>query len=307
MPRVKAGDLQISYVEHGSGDDVVLAIHGYLGCADCLDLVLPLLPATIRVLAVDWRGCGDSDKPEPESDYSNYSMPTHARDMLALLDALGVDRCHLYGHSTGGIICSHMLVLQPARFRKVMMLDPVTPLGLPLAPGHVEVLTQMKADRDAAFAGLATAAPTLFRPGTLVAGHMPEFVDTCSTAQRNLFKRLVRRTGVLSDGIWFGTPHNLALEWESRELAARTIEMTHEHLVLYGNLDYWIPREHVETMASQLPNCRLELFPFVGHSMNLESPLMFARIFADFFRGAVPSRAATDPVREGLQQRPVNR
>ena len=92
MPRVKVGNLHINYTEHGAGNNVVLAVHGNLGCADWLDLVLPLLPQTIHVIAAEWRGCGDSDKPEPTQDYSNYSMETHARDMLGLVDALGIAR-----------------------------------------------------------------------------------------------------------------------------------------------------------------------------------------------------------------------
>jgi pimeloyl-ACP methyl ester carboxylesterase len=251
-----------------------------------MSLALPLLPSSIRVIAAEWRGCGDSDKPEPSRDYANYSMDTHARDMLELLDVLGIARCHLFGHSTGGIICSHMLAMRPERFAKVLMLDPVTPLGLQLAPGQIGVLTQMKGDPDIAFAGLASAAPTLFRPETMVAGQMPQFADATAEPQRALFRRLVERTRVLSDGIWFGTPHNLALEWESKALAARMPAMTHEHLVLYGKLDYWIPREHVDEMARTLPNCRLEVFPYVGHSMNVEVPLLFARVFADHFRSA---------------------
>lgn len=284
MPRVNIGELSLNYLEHGSGDNVVLCVHGNLGCADWLGLVLPLLPPSMRVIAAEWRGCGESDKPDAAADYSNYSMATHAADMRALLDALGIERCHLYGHSTGGIIVSHMLAADPQRFGKVLMLDPVTPLGLQLAPGQIGVLTQMKSDRDFAFAGLASAAPTLFRPETMVAGQMPEFADTAAPAQRELFTTIVERTKLLSDGIWFGTPHNLALEWESRALAAQMPRMTHEHLILYGKLDYWIPREHVDEMAKALPNCRLEVFPYVGHSMNLEVPLLFARVFADHFR-----------------------
>jgi non-heme chloroperoxidase len=284
MPRVNTGEIAINYLEQGIGDNVVLAVHGNLGCADWLDLVLPLLPQNIRLIAAEWRGCGESDKPEPAKDYANYSMDTHARDMLGLLDALGIGKCHLYGHSTGGIICSHILAMQPQRFGQVLMLDPVTPLGLDMAPGQIGVLTQMKTDPDVAFAGLASAAPTLFRPETMVAGQQPQFADTAAEAQRELFKRLIERTRVLSDGIWFGTPHNLALEWESKALAAKIPIMTHEHLILYGKLDYWIPREHVEEMARTLPNARLEIFPYVGHSMNLEVPLLFARIFSDFFR-----------------------
>jgi non-heme chloroperoxidase len=284
MPRINIGELAINYLEQGAGDNVVLAVHGNLGCADWLDLVLPLLPQNIQLIVAEWRGCGESDKPEPAKDYANYSMDTHARDMLGLLDALGIGKCHLYGHSTGGIICSHMLAMQPKRFGKVLMLDPVTPLGLDMAPGQIGVLTQMKTDPDVAFAGLASAAPTLFRPETMVAGQMPQFADTAAEAQRALFKRLIERTRVLSDGIWFGTPHNLALEWESKALAAKIPIMTHEHLILFGKLDYWIPRDHVEEMARTLPNARLEVFPYVGHSMNLEVPLLFARIFSDFFR-----------------------
>ena len=144
MQKIKSGDLAINCLEHGAGDNVVLAVHGNLGCADWLDLVLPLLPGDIRVIAAEWRGCGESDKPQPAPDYSNYSMDTHARDLLGLMNALGIKRCHLYGHSTGGIICSHMLAREPERFGKVLLLDPVTPLGLQLAPGQIEVLTQMK-------------------------------------------------------------------------------------------------------------------------------------------------------------------
>lgn len=286
MPRIKVGDLHINYSEHGSGDNVVLAVHGNLGCADWLDLVMPLLPASIRVIAAEWRGCGDSDKPEPAKDYANYSMDTHARDMLGLLDALHIERCGLYGHSTGGIIVSHMLALEPGRFGKVLMLDPVSPMGLQMAPGQIGVLTQMKNDMDMAFAGLASAAPTLFRPETMVAGQMPQYADTAAPAQRELFERLIEKTRILSDGIWFGTPHNLALEWESGALAGKMSGMTQEHLVLYGKLDYWIPREHIDEMAKRLPNCRLEVFPYVGHSMNLEVPLLFARIFTDYFRAS---------------------
>ena len=277
---------KLNYVEHGTGENVVLAVHGNLGCADWLALTLPLLPQSLRVIAAEWRGCGDSDKPDPADDYSNYTMRTHAGDMLALLDALGIEQCHVYGHSTGGIICSHMLAASPSRFRKVLMLDPVTPLGLQLAPGQIEVLTRMKKERDVAFAGLASAAPTLFRPETLVPGQMPRYADTTSASQRALFEHLVDRTRVLSDGIWFGTPQDLANEWASGTLARQMPKMTHEHLVLYGKLDYWIPREHVDEMAKRLPRCRLEVFPEIGHSMNLEVPQLFARIFSDYFQQA---------------------
>jgi pimeloyl-ACP methyl ester carboxylesterase len=47
----------------------------------------------------------------PTKDCSNYSMAMHARDMRALLHVLAIERCHVYGHSTGGIIGSHLLAM----------------------------------------------------------------------------------------------------------------------------------------------------------------------------------------------------
>ena len=176
-----------------------------------------------------------------------------------------------------------MLVKQPGRFGRVLMLDPVTPLGLELAPGQIDVLTQMKNDPATCFAGMASAAPTLFRTDSLAPGQQPQFALTATESQRRLFERIIERTTVLSDGIWFGTPINLAHEWQSKDLAGKMPQMKHEHLVLYGELDYWIPREHVEQMCRSLPHCRLEVFPGLGHSMNLESPQKFARIFSEFF------------------------
>ena len=84
-----------------------------------------------------------------------------------------------------------------------------------------------------------------------------------------------------TDSIWFGTPQNLAKEWASRALAAQMPAMSHEHMILCGKLDYWVPRDHFDEMAKQLPRCSLEVFPYVGHSMNLEAPAVFAQKFAN--------------------------
>ena len=72
----------------------------------------------------------------------------------------------------------------------------------------------------------------------------------------------------------------------TRLILAKEPQMAHEHLVLYGRLDYWIPRDHVDEMARRLPRCKLEVFPEVGHSMNLEAPQLFAAIFSNYFRQA---------------------
>ena len=130
MPRVRAGDVYLGWREWGDGETTVVFIHGNLASKDWIALAAPLFPRGVRVVSIDWRGCGDSDRPPPAKDYANYSMRQHALDMLLALDALKIGFCHLATHSTGGIIATRMLLQQPQRFGRVLALDPVTPLGL---------------------------------------------------------------------------------------------------------------------------------------------------------------------------------
>lgn len=283
MPFAQAGDVRLHYVEHGTGERTVVFVHGNLGCVEWMELVLPLLPTDLRVIAYDWRGCGESDKPAPSAGYGNYSMATHAGDLLKLLGALGIEHCDLANHSTGAIICDHALLAAPERFGRVLSLDPVAPRSISFDEQALGLFGAMKADRNVAFAALATAAPTLFRPDTLAPGKLPLFRDDTRPEQRQLFQKLVARTAVLSDGVWFGTPTQLTAEATSGELAARQRELAHPRLILWGEHDYWIPREHMEELAAALPHCRLERIPHVGHAMNIEDPQGFAQRFTGFF------------------------
>ena len=212
-------------------------------------------------------------------------MATHAQDMLNLLDALGIHRCHLYGHSTGGIICSYMLVKQPERFSRVLMLDPVTPLGLELAPGQIDVLTQMRTTPPPVSPGWRALRPPCSSPRSMVPGRRPQYALTAAAAQRQLFDRIIERTTVLSDGIWFGTPQNLAKEWAFQGAGGANA----------GD----VARAPACCAASSITGCRAStstrwpgacpaaawrVFPHIGHSMNLEQPALFARIFTEYFR-----------------------
>ena len=168
MSRVQAGEVQLGWREWGMGDVTVVFIHGNLASKDWIELAAPLFPSGLRVIAIDWRGCGESDRPKAAPDYSNYSMKQHARDMLAALDALEISFCHLAAHSTGGIIAARMLLKQPQRFGRVFALDPVTPLGMSFNADQIGVFRAMMASREVtrtvmATAAVATAIPSVQR------------------------------------------------------------------------------------------------------------------------------------------------
>jgi len=284
MPRVQAGEIQLGWREWGRGDVTVVFIHGNLASKDWIELAAPLFPSGLHVIGIDWRGCGDSDRPKPATDYSNYSMQQHAQDLLAALDALGIGFCHLATHSTGGIIAARMLLMQPQRFERVFALDPVTPLGMAFNADQIDVFRAMMASKEVTRAVMATAASSLFVPDSLAPNAMPRFREGLGDIQR-LFERILEQTFSVSEGIWIGTPVNLNHEWQSKELEHRMAEIRHPHLVLWGERDGWIPPADLRTMAAAMPDCRLVIVPGVGHSMNLENPALYAGYFGAWFGG----------------------
>lgn len=284
MPRVRAGEVSLGWREWGKGGTTVVFIHGNLASKDWIELAAPLFPSGLRVIGIDWRGCGESDRPQHTPDYANYSMQQHAQDMLAALDTLEIPFCHLATHSTGGIIAARMLLMQPQRFGRVFALDPVTPLGMAFNEQQIGLFRAMMASREVTRAAMATAAPSLFLPESLQPGAVPRYREGLGDIQK-LFERILEQTFGVSEGIWIGTPVNLTRERESGELERRMPELPHPHLVLWGEQDGWIPQADLMAMAAAMPDCRVVRVPSIGHSMNLELPALYAGYFGAWFGG----------------------
>jgi non-heme chloroperoxidase len=204
--------------------------------------------------------------------------------MLAALDELRIPFCHLATHSTGGIIAARMLLKQPGRFGRVFALDPVTPLGMSFTADQIGLFRSMMTSREVTRAVMATAAASLFVPESLAPNAMPRFREELGEI-RSFYERILEQTFGVSEGIWLGTPFNLNLERESGELARRMPEIRHPHLVLWGEKDGWIPPADLKAMAVAMPDCRLVTVPGIGHSMNLESPALYAGYFGAWFGG----------------------
>jgi pimeloyl-ACP methyl ester carboxylesterase len=109
----------ISTLDAGSGEPVIL-IHG-LGAtkASFLPTVAALAPG-YRTLAIDLPGFGDSDKPLRGA----YDAPFFAKAVVALLDALGLERAHVIGNSMGGRVAIELGLRFPERVGRLVLLAP---------------------------------------------------------------------------------------------------------------------------------------------------------------------------------------
>jgi pimeloyl-ACP methyl ester carboxylesterase len=121
MPDVFSGGVRINYTVDGQGPPIVL-VHGFAASIE-LNWRLPgiidaLAGAGRRVIAVDCRGHGQSEKPHDPEAYSGTRM---ADDVIAVMDHLGVDKADLMGYSMGGFLSASLLVRHPERFNSVIL------------------------------------------------------------------------------------------------------------------------------------------------------------------------------------------
>ena len=117
MPLVKANDIHLFYETHGDPNaDSLLLICGVGQWRASWWRNVGPLAEHFHVITFDNRGIGDSDKPD-----APYSLDMLAEDALGLLDALEIERAHVFGHSLGGGIALFMARKQPQRVASLLL------------------------------------------------------------------------------------------------------------------------------------------------------------------------------------------
>ena len=118
MPYARSSDgIRLHYEVLGRhGAPAVLMIQGLGADKHGWDMQRFVLAARYRVIALDNRGAGRSDKP-----FGHYSLEQMAADAIAVLDHVGVDRVHVVGASMGGAISQIVALQYPDRVRSLTL------------------------------------------------------------------------------------------------------------------------------------------------------------------------------------------
>jgi len=123
VARLRVGELELNVVDEGGGEKggpVVLLIHGFPDSSYLWRHQIPaLVAAGFRAIAPDLRGFGESDRP---ADVSAYGLMTIVKDMLALLDTLGVKSAHVLCHDFGAAVGWLLAALHPGRVERFVPL-----------------------------------------------------------------------------------------------------------------------------------------------------------------------------------------
>lgn len=115
MPLAQVNGTEIAYSVTGTGEPVLL-VAGIGGAASYFKPNLDAFAAKYKVVLHDHRGTGGS-----RQDRITYSVPQMTDDMVALMDALGIEAAHIVGHSTGAAMAHDMALRFPARIRSAVL------------------------------------------------------------------------------------------------------------------------------------------------------------------------------------------
>jgi pyruvate dehydrogenase E2 component (dihydrolipoamide acetyltransferase) len=114
---VEANNHTIAYLDIGAGDPPAVLVHGFGGDLGSFMFNQSALAEGRRVIAIDLPGHGGSSK-----DVGDGSLATLGGTIGAAIDALGLSRFHLIGHSLGGAICLHLARLRPTQVASVTLI-----------------------------------------------------------------------------------------------------------------------------------------------------------------------------------------
>lgn len=264
MPKVRVGDIEMFYVEAGSGPPLLL-IMGFGGDHQAWGYQFRVFAERHRVIAFDNRGAGQTDAPDIP-----YTTAMMADDAAGLLDVLGIEDAHVIGVSMGGMIAQELALRHPARVRSLHL---GCSLARPDAYLRALVVVWRTLRRALPREDLLRAlALWLFAPATWQ--ERPEFVEMIvQTALANPFPQTL--TGFLRQGDAI-----LGHDTLDRLAAIRCPTM-----VSVGEDDLLLPPRFSRQLASRIPGATLEVVPGAGHVYFWERPEAFNRLSLDFLAG----------------------
>ena len=242
---------------------VVVALHGFPQRSESWDAVaVRLAEAGRRVLAPDQRGYSPGARP---SSVAAYALPALVGDVLALLDAAGVDRADVLGHDWGGGVAWALAAAHPDRVRTLTVASTPHPRALVAAMPHGQALRSwyMGAFQLPVLPELVLQQPRL--SGRLLAGMQtphPERVQAffaergAATATVNWYRAAARTILGRSDPpgavtvpttyVW--SDQDPALGRWAAEHTGEWVQAEYRFVVLEG-VSHWIPAERPEALA----------------------------------------------------------
>lgn len=269
-----AGDLALAYHEAGEerADRLPLVmLHGGGPGASSWSNFGPALPGFaegFRTLLVDQPGFGASDKPAVVGNYYRFA----ADAVVALLDALGIERVHLLGNSLGGGTAMRLALSHPDRVGRLVLMGPG---GLSLNLFHADptegVQRLMAFGADPTRENLRAFISCMVVDQSLVTDELVEarYADATAPGAQEAMRSM---------GMSFWNPETAedGMLWrEAHRLRKHT-------LLTWGREDRVNPLDGAMVALKLIPKAQLHVFPNCGHWAQIEAAEEFRQVATTF-------------------------
>jgi len=252
--------VRLHYVEQGNAKGpTVILLHGYSDSWVSWGQVLPLIDKKYHVYVPDLRGHGESDRPA-----SGYSCPDFAGDIIAFMDAKGIKKATIVGHSMGSFVAQHVATMAPERVEKLVL------VGSAPAVSNGEV-SQLQIEVNALTDPVPVKFVTEFQKSVVTRPIPDEFMD-----------RVVQESMKLPARVWRDTMAGML----AKNSTVRLSKIKAPTLIIWGDRETVFPkRADQELLRNGIPNARLKVYEGTGHCPNWEEPVRFVKDLLGFVDG----------------------
>ena len=255
--------VELHVAESGPADGrPVLFLHGYTDSWYSFSPILDKLSPDVRAIVPTHRGHGESDKPA-----CCYRIEDFADDAVALLDALGVEKASVVGHSMGSFVALRIAISHPDRVDRLVLIGS-GPTGNTVPIREFAEVVQMLPDT------VPFEFRREFQQGTAF-GPLPEA----------FLLRVVEESGKLPGRLWRAAMSGI-LSFDVTEELHRIRAST---LIVWGEHDGILLRADQDALLHGIPNSRLLTYPNMAHSPNWEDPARFTDALNEFLDEGSPT------------------
>lgn len=266
MPHVKIGNLWLHYRDEGEGEPLVLLM-GFGAPLQGWDPQIPALSRRFRVIRIDNRGVGRSDKP-----LGPYSVAQLVGDTIGLLDHLGIAKAHLVGLSMGGMAAMECAARHPERVRSLV-------LAATTAAADAKLRWIVGTATARVTAAMALAQGDWERrleagKEELIRIWLPLVFSSSGGGEAEaMLRRLMDESFV--DGFSASGTAGQMIACLLHDARPRLSLVQAPTLVLGGTDDGLFSTDVFEALAKGIPNARLELVDGAPHCLNMVEPEPF--------------------------------
>jgi len=261
MPKVKINDINMYYEIHGEGFPLVMILGAVQNIFWWHPNLINKLSEKFKVILFDNRGAGRTDKPRID-----YSIKLFVEDTVGLMDALKIEKAHVFGHSMGGYIAQELVLNYPEKVGKLILCS--TSCG-----GSKEVIGDQ--------GSLITRQWNQYKIFELINSIMEifftkEFIQNNPKEVKEIYQKIVKNPiPIHAFRRQLEADHGLNSWVKLKGIKSPT-------LILHGKEDRDTPPQNADILADIIPGSKKIIFEDSSHGPHLDNVEKLTQVMLDF-------------------------